>query len=75
MAVIKVRWAGFVPWAWPGSSVTPALVRRPAPSRDGRQARKAMEDKAKEINRDQLVREAQAKMEAELDFGAFSFKF
>lgn len=38
-------------------------------------ARKALEDKAKEINRDVFVQESLQKMESELDFGAFSFKF
>ncbi len=38
------------------------------------QARKAAEDAAKNVDRDQMVREAQAKIEAELDFSAFSFR-
>jgi hypothetical protein len=38
------------------------------------QARKAEEDAAKNVDRDAMVREAQAKLEAELDFSAFSFR-
>ena len=38
-------------------------------------ARKALEEKAKDINRDEFVADAIKKMEAELDFSDFAFKF